>query len=109
MNMMNEIEKQGTEPGISISKDLLLESLISDYIRVFLVDLEKDSFALLYERVPDPVIDQIIEEADRYSVFNSLVSRRLPDPAFESWREVAGRWNRTISVLSFPGEILTTG
>ena len=90
MNMMNEIEKQGTEPGISISKDLLLESLISDYIRVFLVDLEKDSFALLYERVPDPVIDQIIEEADRYSVFNSLVSRRLPDPAFESWREVAG-------------------
>lgn len=84
------MEKYKEKYGLSGLSDMLLKSFISDYIRVFLVDLDEDSYTLLYEREKDPVIEEIMRQADQYSVFNRMTSHRLPDPSFASWREAAG-------------------
>lgn len=83
-------EKYTGRLNLSVPKELLLHSFLSDYIRAFIVDLEKDSYELLFEREEDPVLTEIIRQTDKYSVFNKLNSRLLPEPAFTPWREVAG-------------------
>lgn len=75
----------------SISKEMLLDSYLSEYIRIFLIDLEEDRFSLLYERERDPEIEELMRQADgSYSELNRLRSRQLSAPGFIAWREGAG-------------------
>ena len=73
-----------------VSTGTLLDSFLSEYIRVFLVDLEKDTITLLYEREEDPVLAGLVQSAGSYSEFNRLNSRMMPEPSFAAWREVSG-------------------
>ena len=76
---------------LSISKEMLLDSYLSEYIRIFLIDLEEDRFYLLYEREKDPEIEELMQQADGcYSEMNRLRSRQLSSPGFIAWREGAG-------------------
>ena len=56
MQMGNGIEKQEQKLNLCVSKDSLLHAFLAGYIRVFAVDLEEDSYELLYEKEEDPVI-----------------------------------------------------
>lgn len=67
-------EKYTGRLNLSVPKELLLHSFLSDYIRAFIVDLEKDSYELLFEREEDPVLTEIIRQTDKYSVFNKLTA-----------------------------------
>ena len=71
----------------SIPKDLLLDAFLKEYVRVFLVDLEKDEFYLLYEREADPQVRDMILRAGSYSEFNHLASDFYPDPDYAFWLE----------------------
>ena len=95
----NRIEKNEYGLDLSVPKELLLHSFMSDYIRAFIVDLEQDTYELLFEREEDPVLSEIIRQADKYSAFNKLNSRLLPEPAFTAWREVAGSRENIRSML----------
>ncbi len=90
MQMGNEFEKQAGTAHLSLTKDTLLHAFLYDFTRVFLVDLEEDSYELLYEKEEDPVVTEIIKKSGKYSVFNKLSSQLLPDASFSGWREVAG-------------------
>ena len=95
----NRIEKNEYGLDLSVPKELLLHSFMSDYIRAFIVDLEQDTYELLFEREEDPVLSEIIRQTDKYSAFNKLNSRLLPEPAFTAWREVAGSRENIRSML----------
>ena len=97
--MENGIEKQKEKAALPVSKDMLLQSFMSDYIRMFLVDLETDTYQLLYEREEDPVLAELVRNASTYSVFNRLNSHLLPDTSFAAWREVAGSRENICKVL----------
>lgn len=99
MQKENRINEQKYSLDLSAPKDLLLHSFLSDYIRAFIVDLEEDSYELLFEKEEDPVLTEIIRQTDKYSAFNKLNSRLLPEPAFTDWREVAGSRENIRSML----------
>ena len=99
MQMGNGFEKQEQKFDRNISKDLLLQSLIADYLRVFVIDLEEDSYELLYEKEENPVLNEIIRNCGSYSAFNSQISKLLVDPSFSAWREVAGSRENIRSML----------
>ncbi len=99
MQMGNGIEKQEQKLNLCVSKDSLLRAFLAGYTRVFAVDLEEDSYELLYEKDEDPVISEIIRSAHSYSAFNRQVSLLLPEPSFSSWREVAGSRENIRSML----------
>ncbi|MDO5131496.1 MAG: ATP-binding protein [Eubacteriales bacterium] len=84
------MENRDERKGFSIPEDLLLGSFLSEYVRVFLVDLENDRYCLLYEREENPAIRDLIRRTDSYNEFNHLISRLFSDPAFSSWRESEG-------------------
>ena len=95
----NRKEKNKYRLDRSVPKELLLHSFMSDYIRAFIVDLEQDTYELLFEREEDPVLSEIIRQTDKYSAVNKLNSRLLPEPAFTAWREVAGSRENIRSML----------
>ena len=84
----------------TVSKDLLLDTFLSEYIRVFLVDLENDTFELLYEREEDPVLRELMQTCRSYSEYNRRNSLLLPDPVFSTWREKAGSRETLCKMLS---------
>ena len=45
---------------LSVSENVLLQSFITEYIRVFIVDLENDRYSLLYEKEEDPLIRDLM-------------------------------------------------
>ena len=97
--MENGMEKKEDRELLPVSESVLLRSFMSDYIRMFLVDLETDSYQLLYEREEDPVLTELVRNASTYSVFNRLNSQLLPDTSFAAWREVAGSRENICKVL----------
>lgn len=84
---MDSIKKKSC---LFLSEDLLLSSFLSDYIRVFLIDLENDAYSLIYESEEDPDIRNVIGKTDSYNEFNHLLSQEDTDPAYISWRETEG-------------------
>ena len=99
MPMGNENEKKEQKINLCVSKDSLLHAFLAGYIRAFAVDLEEDSYELLYEKEEDPVISGIISNTRTYSAFNRQVSLLLPEPSFSSWREVMGSRENIRSML----------
>ena len=99
MPMGNENEKKEQKINLCVSKDSLLHAFLAGYIRAFAVDLEEDSYELLYEKEEDPVISEIISNTRTYSAFNRQVSLLLPEPSFSSWREVMGSRENIRSML----------
>lgn len=69
---MDSIKKKSC---LFLSEDLLLSSFLSDYIRVFLIDLENDAYSLIYESEEDPDIRNVIGKTDSYNEFNHLLSQ----------------------------------
>lgn len=82
-----------------LSEDLLLSSFFSDYIRVFLIDLENDAYSLLHETEEDPDIRDVTGKTDSYNEFNHLISQEDTDPAYTSWRETEGSLQHIRMVL----------
>lgn len=83
---MDRTDRISNMPG-AIPKELLLDTFLKEYTRVFLVDLERDDFYLLYEREADPAIRDLMLRAGSYSEFNHLVSDLYPDPEYAFWLE----------------------
>ena len=75
---------------LSVSENVLLQSFITEYIRVFIVDLENDRYSLLYEKEEDPLIRDLMRSTTGYAQFNHRISALYTDPAYISWREEEG-------------------
>ena len=75
---------------LSVSENVLLQSIITEYIRVFIVDLENDRYSLLYEKEEDPLIRDLMRSTTGYAQFNHQISALYTDPAYISWREEEG-------------------
>ena len=75
---------------LSVSENVLLQSFITEYIRVFIVDLENDRYSLLYEKEEDPLIKELMRSTTGYAQFNHRLSTLYTDPAYISWREEEG-------------------
>ena len=78
-------------------KELFLKSFLDNYIRVYIIDLEKDTIVKILETEDaheDPVY------TDRYSEFNRVYSYSCLDREFSTWREIAGSIENLRKVLA---------
>lgn len=84
------MEVNNRKDFLSISENVLLQSFITEFIRIFIIDLENDRYSLLYEKEEDPRISELVSRTAGYARFNHLISNLYTDPAFISWREEEG-------------------